>query len=260
MPGRLFLVPVQGQKVEPDRDPLIILGLYSRLDRGVRMRADPDHTTYLHRWSALYEGKNYDEGLAGYFLAKSHEWCERRFSEKDTFARTLEVGAGTGVHLRYVRHRFDEYVMTDLNPPMLAQAAKRASGNVVVEAQDASKLTYNDEVFDRVIATHILEHLPEPHRVLREWVRVLKPGGILSIVLPCDPGFAWRFGRRLGPRKTFTEAGIDYDYWMAREHINPINNLVAFLRFYFEDKKEQWLPLRIPSMDANLFYIVHITK
>jgi phosphatidylethanolamine/phosphatidyl-N-methylethanolamine N-methyltransferase len=224
------------------------------------MRADPDHTTYLHRWSALYEGKNYDEGLAGYFLAKSHEWCERRFSEKDTFARTLEVGAGTGVHLRYVRHRFDEYVMTDLNPPMLAQAAKRASGNVVVEAQDASKLTYNDEVFDRVIATHILEHLPEPHRVLREWVRVLKPGGILSIVLPCDPGFAWRFGRRLGPRKTFTEAGIDYDYWMAREHINPINNLVAFLRFYFEDKKEQWLPLRIPSMDANLFYIVHITK
>jgi phosphatidylethanolamine/phosphatidyl-N-methylethanolamine N-methyltransferase len=92
-------------------------------------------------------------------------------------------------------------------------------------------------------------------------MRVLKAGGVLSIVLPCDPGFAWRLGRNLGPRKSFTDVGIDYDYWMAREHINPVNNLVSFLRFYFgEEISEKWLPLRIPSMDVNLFYIAHITK
>lgn len=224
------------------------------------MRHDPDHADYLAKWTKAYEGKNYDEGLAGFFLSRSHQWCEQDFTQENHFSRTLEVGAGTGVHLRYVRHTFDEYVMTDLNPPMLEQAAKHASGRVIVEAQDATSLTYKDDSFDRVIAAHILEHLPEPHKVIREWMRVLKPAGTLSIVLPCDPGFAWRFGRMLGPRKTFTRVGIDYDYWMAREHVNPINNLVSFLRYYFDNMREQWLPLRVPSMDANLFYIAHITK
>jgi hypothetical protein len=45
---------------------------------------------------------------------------------------------------------------------------------------------------------------------------------------------------------------------MAREHVNPINNLVAFVRHYFPDVRDQWLPLRVPSMDLNLFYIAHI--
>jgi phosphatidylethanolamine/phosphatidyl-N-methylethanolamine N-methyltransferase len=224
------------------------------------VRPDPDYNDYLAKWTKAYEGKNYDDGLAGYFLSKSHEWCERPFPESRHFPRTLEVGAGTGIHLRYVRHGFDEYVMTDLNPPMLAQAANRAGGCVTVEAQDATALTYDDASFDRLIATHILEHLPAPHKVVREWMRVLKPGGVMSIVLPCDPGMAWRLGRCIGPRRKFTQVGIDYDYWMAREHINSINNLVSFLRFYFDSMEEQWLPLRVPSMDANLFYVAHITK
>ena len=44
---------------------------------------------------------------------------------------------------------------------------------------------------------------------------------------------------------------------MAREHVNPINNLVTFVRHYFDDVGEQWLPARLPSIDLNLFYICH---
>jgi ubiquinone/menaquinone biosynthesis C-methylase UbiE len=175
----------------------------------------------------------------------------------------LEVGAGTGVHIEHVRHGYDEYVMTDLNAPMLDLASRRVvgRGKVRSESQDATKLTFDDASFDRVIATHVLEHLPQPHRVLREWMRVLRPGGILSLVLPCDPGVAWRLGRAVGARQKFVRAGIDYDYWMAREHINAINNLVAFVRYYFPDsRQESWRPLLVPSMDLNLFYIAHVTK
>lgn len=227
------------------------------------MKADPDYDTYLSRWAALYEGKNYDEGLAGYFLGKSHEWCEGEFPPDAHFSRVLEVGAGTGVHLGYVRHSFDEYVLTDLNAPFLESAVQKVSkaGKVAIRAEDATRLSFPDESFDRVIAAHVLEHLPEPHRVMREWMRVLKPGGILSLVLPCDPGVAWRLGRAVGARQKFVKAGIEYDYWMAREHINAINNLVSFVRYYFAPQvKERWLPLRIPSMDLNLFYIAHVPK
>lgn len=227
------------------------------------MRPDPDHGEYLTKWAALYESKNYDEGLAGYFLTKSHEWCERAYGPHASFPRVLEVGAGTGVHLSHVRHRYSEYVMTDLNMPLLdlAKAKIPDGGTVLARSEDATKLSFGDGEFDRVIATHVLEHLPEPHKVLREWMRVLRPGGTLSLVLPCDPGFAWRLGRAVGARGKFVRAGIEYDYWMAREHINAINNLVSFVQYYFpHERKEQWLPLRIPSMDLNLFYIAHLKK
>ena len=228
------------------------------------MRADPDHDDYMQRWAAMYEGKNYNEGLAGYFLTKSHQWCEDMLDPSEFFPRVLEVGAGTGIHLSHVKHGFDEYVMTDLNAPMLVSAQRRTEGHqgkVTAMAQDATKLDFPDASFNRVIATHVLEHLPKPHEVLREWQRVLKPGGLLSIILPCDPGLGWRLGRTVGARQKFIKAGIEYDYWMAREHINAINGLVAFIRYYFpEGKRERWSPLRIPSMDLNLFYLVHIRK
>ena len=228
------------------------------------MKTDPDYEQYLQQWASLYEGKNYDEGLAGYFLRKSHVWCEQAFDENFHFNRVLEVGAGTGVHLASVRHGFDEYLMTDLNAPMLDAATKRInvqSGRVDTIAQDATALTFEDASFDRVIAAHVLEHLPQPHKVLREWFRVLRPGGVLSLVLPCDPGVAWRLGRAVGARQKFVKAGIEYDYWMAREHINAINNLVSFIRYYFpQTRRELWRPFGVPSMDLNLFYIAHIWK
>lgn len=223
----------------------------------------PDHATYLAQWSSLYQDKNYDDGLTGYFLAKSHEWSEAQFGPEAHFAQVLEIGAGTGMHLKYVKHGFEQYYVTDLNPPMLDQLkiermVKNGRAQVIVQAEDATSLSFADASFDRVIAAHVLEHLYRPHEVLAEWHRVLRPGGVLTLVLPCDPGLAWRFGRTCIARRKFVSAGLDYDYWMAREHVNPINNLVSFVRHYFHDVQEGWFPLRIPSIDLNLFYIAHI--
>ena len=225
---------------------------------------DPNFDQYMEQWAGLYEGNNYDGGLTGYFLKKSHEWSERAFGPEQHFARVLEIGAGTGMHIRYIRHSFDEYLLTDLNPPLSDRIKVPESGNSVgqrgkvsVSIEDATRLSFADNQFDRVIAAHVLEHLYKPHEVLREWVRVLKPGGTLSLVLPCDPGLAWRLGRYAIARPKFLRAGFRYDYWMAREHVNPINNLASLLRHYFADIHEQWLPTRVPSIDLNLFFIVH---
>jgi phosphatidylethanolamine/phosphatidyl-N-methylethanolamine N-methyltransferase len=226
------------------------------------MKADPDPDDFLRRWTSIYEESNYDRGLAAFFLRKSHEWCERGFSPGTHLSKVIEVGAGTGIHVRYVRHRFDEYWMTDLNPAFLSRAGEvahvRNKAKIIVKRDDATKLSFEGASFDRLVAAHVLEHLPNPHLVLREWCRVVRPGGIISIVLPCDPGIAWRLGRFLGPRRVFSAAGIAYDYWMAREHINAISNLVSLLRYYFDDMQEFWLPVRAPLIDANLFYIAHV--
>ena len=226
------------------------------------MKPDPDYDDYVRRWSELYEKNNYDEGLAGYFLSKSHEWSEKSFGPDHHFPKVLEVGAGSGVHIRYIRHSFEEYWLTDLNPPMLdafkLPSSVKMRGQLFRQRENATALSFPDATFDRVIAAHVLEHLYKPHEVLREWVRVLKPGGLLTLLLPCDPGVAWRLGRYASARKKFVDAGIEYDYWMAREHVNPINCLVSFVRHYFTDITEEWRPLLLPSIDLNLFYITHI--
>jgi phosphatidylethanolamine/phosphatidyl-N-methylethanolamine N-methyltransferase len=200
--------------------------------------------------------------LTGYFLRQSHIWAEKSFRFGTHFEKVLEVGAGTGEHIKHVRHSFGEYWITDLNPPLLDRielpADLSASRRILVSREDASHLSFPNRTFDRLVATHVLEHLVNPHEVLREWIRVLKPGGVMTLVLPCDPGVLWRLGRYTIARRKFIKAGLDYDYWMAREHVNPINNLVSFIRYYFDKFDERWLPSRVASIDLNLFYITHI--
>lgn len=224
------------------------------------MKAVPNyHALYVEG----YDLHNVDRTLAGRLLQKSHRLLESTLPTDFFASDILEVGAGSGHHFAYVANAPARYVMSDASDAMLALAAARytkevSSGELVIEKQDAAHLSYADGAFDRLIATHVLEHMPNPVAVLQEWNRVVRPGGLISIVLPCDPGFAWRMGRHFGPRKHSTRLGLPYDYLQAAEHINSIFNLVVFIRHHFDDVAELWYPARIPSADVNLFYICHI--
>jgi ubiquinone/menaquinone biosynthesis C-methylase UbiE len=153
--------------------------------------------------------------------------------------------------------------MLDRSPSML-ELAKQAYADdrrhLEFKIGDVEKLPFSDNSVDRLIATHILEHVYRPHEVIREWNRVLKPGGTMSILIPTDPGVAWRFGRALGPRRAVERMNLPYDYFMALEHVNPVNNLVALLQFYFPNAQTRWWPFRVASMDLNLFYAFQSVK
>jgi SAM-dependent methyltransferase len=49
---------------------------------------------------------------------------------------------------------------------------------------DLTAIPVEDGRFDHVVCTQVLEHLPEPARALREFHRVLKPGGRLWLTAP----------------------------------------------------------------------------
>jgi SAM-dependent methyltransferase len=49
---------------------------------------------------------------------------------------------------------------------------------------DASAIPLPDASQDYVFSSHVLEHLPDTIRTLNEWLRLLKPGGVLFILLP----------------------------------------------------------------------------
>jgi phosphatidylethanolamine/phosphatidyl-N-methylethanolamine N-methyltransferase len=224
------------------------------------MRSEPDFAEMTGKYIEQYDAANYNKGVVGYVMRRGHEILDRTATYEAT-SSIIEVGSGPGIHLSFVMRPFGRYVLTDESDDMLTQARAKHAGrdNVKFQKEDATSLSVADSSFDRLIATHVLEHLPEPHRVLREWNRVVRPGGTMSLILPCDPGFAWRLGRRFGPRARGESVGLRYDYFLAREHVNPILNLTAFIDYYFDKVERLWWPLRIPSSDINLLYIAHIT-
>jgi ubiquinone/menaquinone biosynthesis C-methylase UbiE len=215
------------------------------------------------RFAGGYDDANYESPLQARVMGASHALVERPFGPEVRFARVLEVGAGTGEHLAAVRHAFDTYTLTDMDPAMLELARRKVRtvgpGTLRFDVQVAETLPYADDSFDRLIATHVLEHIYRPHLAIKEWARVVRDGGTMSLLLPTDPGLVWRLGRHLGPRRRSLREGIAYDYVMAREHVNPCGNLLAILRHYFPDAREAWWPLPVRSIDLNLFVAFHAT-
>ena len=73
----------------------------------------------------------------------------------------------------------------DLSAAVLEQArslaAERGIGNAAFETGDVYALEYGDETFDVVFANQLLQHLADPPAALREFRRVLKPGGLVAV-------------------------------------------------------------------------------
>ena len=96
--------------------------------------------------------------------------------------KVLDVGTGTGffaVLLAQAGHRVEG---VDLTPAMLEEARALAAQrglDITFREMDAQTLDYEDGCFDAVISRNLTWTLPDPESAYREWMRVLKKGGIL---------------------------------------------------------------------------------
>jgi phosphatidylethanolamine/phosphatidyl-N-methylethanolamine N-methyltransferase len=100
-------------------------------------------------------------------------------------ATVLEVGVGTGLSLSaYPRHA--EVTGIDLAPEMLEQAQGKVSRegwrHVRLCQMDALDLKFSDGEFDYVTAFHVVSVVPDHGGLMREMVRVCKPGGTLVVI------------------------------------------------------------------------------
>jgi SAM-dependent methyltransferase len=109
--------------------------------------------------------------------------------------RVIDVGCGAGRHAFEAYRRGADVVAFDqdtveLNNVDSILAAMRDAGEVPASAKaevvkgDALDLPYADGTFDCVIASEILEHVPEDDRAIAELIRVLRPGGSLAVTVP----------------------------------------------------------------------------
>lgn len=90
----------------------------------------------------------------------------------------VDLACGAGLLAPHVAHLGHRHVGLDLSAPALHQA--RQHGVVPVRA-DVLHLPLRDEVADVVVAGEVLEHVPDPARLVAEACRVLRPGGTLVL-------------------------------------------------------------------------------
>ena len=213
-----------------------------------------------------YQKDNYKNYLYGGFLGILFRWQHRLLSPKAYIncEKVLEIGPGYEPHIKYKKLNYKDYYCLELETNLKYQEYYTKNfPDVKFNTYGGEKLNFDDNYFDRIILSHTLEHIPDFENFLLELNRVLKKNGVMSIASPCDNGFLWRLGRYL-LKKTYHKfkktSEIDYDYLLAKEHVNTIFQITAVLKKKFKIQSELYLPFRIKIIDINLFHICHISK
>lgn len=113
-----------------------------------------------------------------------HRWVFDQFSLRDN-AAVLEVGSGPGWLWHENRARVPagwRLTLTDFSPGMIDESQRNLAdlaAQIIWRQADAQNLPFEAGAFDAVVANHMLYHVPDRAAAVREFHRVLKPGGWL---------------------------------------------------------------------------------
>jgi SAM-dependent methyltransferase len=205
--------------------------------------------------------KRWHEELAGRSRYGLIETFNHNFPVKysrPNFKTTLELGAGLGEHIHYEKltpEQEENYHANEFRENMAAEIRKRFPRVQTVVGDCQQPFAFADGFFDRVIAVHVLEHLPNLPATIRESYRLLdKERGRFLIVIPCEGSPAYSVARKLSAERVYRKRfGGSYKWLYTREHINLPHEILAELAPYFTIEARSFFPLPfLPFVFNNL--------
>lgn len=176
--------------------------------------------------------------------------------------RVLDLGCGEGRHVHGL-HMLGglDVIGVDLDEPSLEKAQqgldtlpKLPGGSTQFQTGNATALDFEDDYFDVVICSEVLEHLPDYDAALQEMRRVLKPGGRLCVTVPhawperiCwalappPDGYPYQPG---GHIRIFDEVDLKYSVvrrgfkLFRRHHAHGLHAPYWWLKCFFWDRQD----------------------
>lgn len=212
-----------------------------------------------------------DQRICDDFMEHWHDIFPNRYSMADrfgheyvadhcppNFSRTLEIGAGLGEHLKYEKltpEQEREYVAVETRQNMADRIREEHPKIKTYVGDCQQRLDFPDGYFDRVVAVHVLEHLPNLPAAIREMHRLCdKERGTFSVVIPCEGSLAYSFAREISAKRVFQKRyKRPYHIFISREHINLPWEVMEEIEPYFEKTHSEYFPIPLKFEFCNLF-------
>lgn len=129
--------------------------------------------------------------------ARREEWVRARLAEVPVGWTVLDVGAGEGrfradcAHLTYISQDVAQYDGQGDGRGLQTGAFDFSKIDMVCDIYDIPE----DVLYDCVLCTEVLEHIPDAPRAMRKFGKIIKPGGLLILTAPfaCLVHFAPHF-------------------------------------------------------------------
>lgn len=175
-----------------------------------------------------------------------------------SFRTTLEIGAGLGEHLDYERltpTQAASYYCNEHRENMAKAIRWRHPQVSTIVADCQTRMDFPNDFFDRILAIHVLEHLPNLPACIAELYRLInKQRGRLLIVIPTEGSPAYGLARRLSAQRVwYRHFTAPYVEFYGREHINLVPEILAELHPYFTVENRTFFPLPLlPFISCNL--------
>jgi len=126
----------------------------------------------------------------------------------------VEIGPGKGSYTKAIAKKIQpngKVFAIDIQESIINRLKKKIKKeniqNIIPKIEDAYNLSFEDESVDRIFAITCLPEIPDPIRALREFKRILKPDGIISLSeLFLDPDYPLRRTEKRWAK----EAGLDF--------------------------------------------------
>ena len=162
-----------------------------------------------------------DNPLRRKYIQKPNEIAERTgVKPGDT---VLEVGPGNGTYTIAVANRIlpnGKVFAIDIQQPVIDKLDARLKNegitNISPKIDDAYNLSFEENSIDVIFTIACLPEIPRPVDVLKEFKRVLKPGGIISLCeLFIDPDYPLRKTEKKWASKAGLILKEEYGNWFA---------------------------------------------
>lgn len=179
--------------------------------------------------------------------------------------KLLDAGCGSQQYRKYCDHlKYESQDFKQYDKSIKAEYGNKDSESYEYGADinyvgDIWNINVSDSNFDAILCTEVFEHIPYPIETVKEFSRIIKPGGKLILTAPSNslrhfdpyffyPGFSDRWYEKILPQFGFKIEKIqtigNYNSWMASEIARTAVNGSIFSKiilapsfFYYYFKK-----------------------
>ncbi len=197
--------------------------------------------SYLDHYRSNRAGK---QGLSR-IVVRLESWMHRKVAAGVTGGNLLEIGAGNLNHVPYLPEGCTYDAIEPFQELWQDSPHRGSLGHVYADVQEIPASANYDCIF----SIAVLEHLRDLPFILARSGLLLRDGGTFRAGFPSEGGLLWGLAWRLTTGIEYRlRRGLDYGAIMRHEHLNTASEILALLRYFYQQVEVLRFPLPLQHL------------